>query len=51
MIYNAGWANLKPQKSEYTYALAVKVAKLLEAGETLLAVARELNISRVILRN
>ena len=51
MIYNAGWANLKPQESKYTYALAVKAAKLLEAGETLSAVARELNISRATLRN
>ena len=51
MIYNAGWANLKPQESKYTYALAVKAAKLLEAGETLSGVARELNISRATLRN
>ena len=51
MIYNAGWANLKPQESKYTYALAVKAAKLLEAGETLSAVARELNVSRASLRN
>ena len=51
MIYNAGWANLKPQESKFTYALAVKAAKLLEAGETLSAVARELNISRASLRN
>ena len=51
MIYNAGWANLKPQESKYTYALAVKAAKLLEAGETLSAVARETNISRATLRN
>ena len=26
MIYNAGWANLKPQETKYTYALAVKAA-------------------------
>jgi len=51
MNYNSGWANLKPQESKYTYALAVKAAKLLEAGETLSAVARELNVSRATLRN
>ena len=51
MIYNTGWANLRPQESKYTYALAVKAAKLLEAGETLSAVARELNLSRASLRN
>ncbi len=50
-MYNSGWANLKPQESKYTYALAVKAAKLLEAGETLSAVARELNVSRATLRN
>ena len=51
MIYNAGWSNLKPQESKYTYALAVKAAKLLEAGEPLSAVSRTLNISRASLRN
>jgi len=51
MIYNAGWANLKPQESKYTATLAAEAAKLLEAGETLSAVARELNISRASLRN
>ena len=51
MIYNAGWANLKPQESKYTPALAAEAAKLLEAGETLSAVARELNVSRATLRN
>ena len=51
MIYNAGWANLKPQESKYTPALAAEAAKLLEAGETLSATARELNISRATLRN
>jgi hypothetical protein len=51
MIYNAGWANLKPQESKYTYALAVKAAKLLESGQSLSAVARELNVSRASLRN
>ena len=51
MIYNAGWANLKPQESKYSYALAVKAAKLLESGQSLSAVARELNLSRASLRN
>ena len=51
MIYNTGWSNLKPQESKYTYALAVKAAKLLESGETLSAVSRSLNISRASLRN
>ena len=51
MIYNAGWANLKPQESKFTYALAVKAAKLIEAGETLSSVSRSLNISRASLRN
>ena len=51
MIYNAGWANLKPQESKYTATLAAEAAKLLEAGESLSAVGRELNISRASLRN
>ena len=51
MIYNAGWANLKPQQSKYTATLAAEAAKLLEAGETLSAVSRSLNISRASLRN
>ena len=51
MIYNAGWANLKPQESKYTYALAVKAAKLLESGQSLSAVARELNLSRATIRH
>ena len=51
MIYNAGWANLKPQESKYTATLAAEAAKLLEAGETLSAVSRSLNISRATLRN
>ena len=51
MIYNAGWANLKPQESKYTYALAVKAAKLLESGQSLSAVSRSLNISRATIRN
>ena len=51
MNYNSGWANLKPQESKYTYALAVKAAKLLESGENLSAVSRSLNISRATLRN
>ena len=51
MIYNAGWANLKPQESKYTATLAAEAAKLIESGETLSAVARSLNISRATLRN
>ena len=51
MIYNAGWANLKPQESKYTATLAAEAAKLLEAGESLSAVSRELNLSRATLRN
>ena len=51
MNYNSGWANLKPQESKYTPTLAAEAAKLLEAGETLTAVARSLNISRATLRN
>ena len=51
MIYNAGWANLKPQESKYTPALAAEAAKLLEAGENLSSVSRSLNISRATLRN
>ena len=50
-MYNSGWANLKPQESKYTYALAVKAAKLLESGQSLSAVSRELNLSRATLRN
>ena len=51
MIYNAGWANLIPQQTKYTPALAAEAAKLLEAGENLSAVSRSLNISRATLRN
>ena len=51
MIYNAGWANLKPQQTKYTPALAAEAAKLLEAGENLSSVSRSLNISRATLRN
>ena len=51
MIYNTGWANLRPQQSKYTATLAAEAAKLLEAGETLSAVSRTLNISRATLRN
>jgi hypothetical protein len=51
MFYNAGWANLKPQESKYTPALAAEAAKLLEAGESLSAVSRSLNISRATIRN
>jgi len=51
MLYNHGWANLKPQKLKYTPALAAKAAKLLQSGESLTATARALNISRASLRN
>jgi len=51
MIYNTGRANLKPQESKYTATLAAEAVKLLEAGETLSAVSRTLNISRATLRN
>ena len=51
MNYNSGWANLKPQESKYTPALAAEAAKLLESGQSLSAVARELGLSRATLRN
>ena len=51
MMYNSGWANLKPQESKYTPALALQAAKLLEAGTSLSATARELHVSRATLRN
>ena len=51
MIYNTGWANLKPQQLKYTPALAAQAAKLLQAGQSLTATARSLNISRASLRN
>ena len=51
MIYNTGWSNLKPQQTKYTPAIAAEAAKLLEAGESLSAVSRSLNISRATLRN
>ena len=51
MIYNTGWANLKPQQLKYTPALAAQAAKLLQSGESLTATARALNISRASLRN
>ena len=51
MIYNTGWANLKPQKLKYTPALAAKAAKILQSGQSLTATARALNISRASLRN
>ena len=50
-MYNSGWANLKPQESKYTPALALQAAKLLEAGTSLSATARELHVSRATLRN
>jgi hypothetical protein len=51
MIYNIGWANLRPQESKYTATLAAEAAKLIEAGQNLSAVSRTLNISRASLRN
>ena len=51
MIYNTGWANLKPQQLKYTPSLAAQAAKLLQSGESLTATARALNISRASLRN
>ena len=51
MIYNTGWNNLKPQQTNYTAALAAEAAKLLESGQSLSAVSRELNLSRATLRN
>ena len=51
MIYNTGWANLKPQQLKYTPAVAAKAAKLLESGESLTAAALAVKVSRVSLRN
>ena len=51
MNYNSGWANLIPQQTKYTPALAAEAAKLLESGQSLSAVSRTLNISRATLRN
>ena len=51
MIYNTGWANLKPQQLKYTPSLAAQAAKLFQLGESLTATARALNISRASLRN
>ena len=51
MLYNHGWANLKPQQLKYTPTLAAKAAKLLQSGESLTATARALRISRASLRN
>ena len=51
MIYNLGWANLKPQKLKYTPQLGNDAAQLLESGESLSAVARKLKVSRPSLRN
>jgi transposase-like protein len=51
MMYNAGWANLKPQELKYTAKLGNDAAQLLEAGESLSAVARKLKVSRPSLRN
>ena len=51
MLYNHGWANLKPQPLKYTPALAAKAAKLLESGESLTATALAVKVSRASLRN
>ena len=51
MIYNLGWANLKPQELKYTPKLGNDAALLLESGESLSAVSRKLNVSRPSLRN
>ncbi len=51
MNYNSGWANLKPQESKYTPTLAAEAAKLIESGQSLSAVSRELNLSRATIRN
>jgi len=51
MLYNHGWANLKPQQLKYTPALAAKAAKLLESGESLTATALAVKVSRASLRN
>ena len=51
MNYNSGWANLIPQQTKYTPALAAEAAKLLESGQSLSAVSRELGLSRATLRN
>ena len=51
MIYNTGWANLKPQQLKYTPALAAKAAKLLQSGESLTATALAVKVSRASLRN
>ena len=50
MLYNHGWANLKPQQLKYTAALAAKAAKLLESGESLTATALAVKVSRSSLR-
>ena len=51
MLYNHGWANLKPQKLKYTPVLAAKAAKLLQSGESLTATALAVKVSRASLRN
>ena len=51
MLYNHGWANLKPQQLKYPPALAAKAAKLLFSGESLTATARAVKVSRASLRN
>ena len=51
MLYNHGWANLKPQQLKYTPVLAARAAKLLESGESLTATALAVKVSRTSLRN
>ena len=51
MLYNHGWANLKPQQLKYTPVLAAKAAKLLQSGESLTATALAVKVSRASLRN
>tara|TARA_B100000427_G_scaffold254449_1_gene218007 strand:- start:918 stop:1184 length:267 start_codon:yes stop_codon:yes gene_type:complete len=46
-----GYSARQLHKSKYNYAVVVKVTKFLESGETLSAVASELNLSRATLRN
>ena len=51
MLYNHGWANLKPQQLKYTPALAAQAAKLLQSGDSLTATALAVKVSRTSLRN
>ena len=51
MLFNHGWANLKPQQLKHTPTLAAKAAKLLQSGESLTATALAVKVSRASLRN